>query len=78
VSAPPLPPEESHAYLWWSRGREDEAKVRNEGLSKDARDLRDALEGYARGYGTRVSTRQLIIGLAGVYTPDVLRRKYRT
>ena len=48
---PPVPDSGvSLEYLLWSQGAADEAAIRNEGLSTEARGLRDALEAFARGH----------------------------
>ena len=78
----PDPPSPGTAeYLWWSQGARDEAAARDEGLSAEARHLRDALEGFARGYGPSATLSGLLTGLLtglmSIYCPDRLRRRFR-
>lgn len=71
-----MPPKSSDAYLWWSLGCADEARSRDEGLSPHAREVREFLEALAR-LGGAETARGLVLRLANMYAPDVLRRKHR-
>jgi hypothetical protein len=71
-----MPPKSSDAYLWWSLGAADEARRRDEGLSPHAREVREFLEAIARLGGASTS-RDLVVKLANMYAPDVLRRRHR-
>lgn len=73
---PKLPPQSSDAYLWWSLGCADEARARDEGMSPHAREVREFLEALARLSG-KSTARELVIQLANMYAPDILRRKHR-
>ena len=75
MSAPPLPPKSSNEYLWWSQGAADECKARDEGMSAQARELRDLAEALARQRPAD-STRDLVIAVARIMCPDVLKRRY--
>jgi hypothetical protein len=79
VSKPPLPPNSSNAYLWWQAGAADEAAARDDGLAPQIKELRNYVESYARGRGlsTSVSPQDIVIHLARVFAPDVLKRKHR-
>jgi hypothetical protein len=74
---PPLPVQSSDAYLWWSRGAEDNQAENNRGLSTGAIELRDVLEGVARNQGIGASRKSIILAMAVIYCPHILRWRYR-
>jgi hypothetical protein len=71
-----LPATDTQEYLWWQAGTLDEAKARDEGMSSDARQLRDLLESLARSHPDR-TIEDLALDLARIACPDKLRRRYR-
>lgn len=74
---PPLPNPSSEAYLWWSRGAEDNQYANNLGLSTGAIELREVLEGVARSQGIGASRKSIILAMAKIYCPHILRWRYR-
>jgi len=76
MSAPPLPDHDSIAYLWWSTGALDEQRARDEGLSEDARQLRDLLAALARQH-PEWTMGDLAACLARIACPEKLKRRHR-
>jgi hypothetical protein len=74
---PSLPGQNSDAYLWWSRGAEDNQAENDLGLSTGAIELREVLEGIARNEGIGASRKSIILAMARIYCPHILRRRYR-
>ena len=77
MTRPPLPPDGSAEYLWWSQGARDSQAAADTGLSPAAIGLRDALEAFARGYGPSATAEKLLTGLMSIYCPEKLRRRFR-
>jgi hypothetical protein len=77
VAKPAVPRDGSQEYLWWSQGARDNQEARNEGMGPRARELRDALEAFAQGYGQTASGEDLLTGLMKIYCPGRLRRRFR-
>jgi hypothetical protein len=63
-------------YVWWSKGADAEAAARDGNLSPAARELRDSLEALAE-LDRAATIPGLLTGLAAIYCPDRLRRKWR-
>jgi hypothetical protein len=74
---PSLPGHSSDAYLWWSRGADDNQSENDLGLSTGAIELREVLEGVARAQGIGASRKSIILAMARIYCPEILRRRYR-
>lgn len=76
MAKPALPRDGSQEYLWWSQGATDEARIRNEGMSAGARELRDLLESLARAHNI-TDAAELAAAMARICCPDRLRRRFR-
>jgi hypothetical protein len=74
---PPLPAEDSPAYLWWAQGARDNQDAHDEKLNPAARELRDAVESFAQGYGQSATIELLLTGLMKIYCPAKLKRRFR-
>jgi hypothetical protein len=72
-----VPDPATQEYLWWSQGARDEHDARAEGLNTKTTELVDVIENLAKGWGTTIEPRALLLMAARIYAPDVLRRRHR-
>lgn len=79
MGQPGLPPRSSESYLWWAQGARDNQAENDQYMLTSALDVRKTLEALARLHATNkiVSERELVLELARIYAPDVLRKRYR-
>lgn len=68
-------PTDPDAYRLWARGANDEAAARND-HTKACNEVRDVLEALA-DCNTDYDQKDLIRGLAEIYSPELLRKRYR-
>ncbi len=66
----------SEAYRWWQQGATDEAEIRREGLSKEGLEVTEVIDGLAK-LAPGQSGADLITGVARIFCPDRLKRRYR-
>lgn len=74
---PSLPNASSEAYLWWSQGARDNEEARKDGLSTGAAEMVQTLEALAKLGGIEAGPQSLVISLAKIYCPHILRWRYR-
>lgn len=73
-------PQDGDSYLWWRQGLRDESAARDEGMPAEARELRDVVEALGRLHKGQTGTANagsMIIAMARIYAPQILRRRYR-
>lgn len=68
-------PSDPDAYRIWARGAHDEAQIRND-HTKACNELRDVLESLADTH-TDYDTTDLLQALCSIYSPELLRKRYR-
>lgn len=68
-------PSDPDAYRIWARGAQDEAAIRND-HTKPCLELREVLESLADCH-TDYDATALLQALCSIYSPELLRKRYR-